>query len=240
MQVWRSKHSDCMSWRKRIAESRGARVSRVAREELMEPVGLSAYALAMALSVPLPRVNDIVREKRSISPEMAVLLSAYFGTSDGYWIDLQGHFYPEMVKKGWKAGVEDQPPPSRQERRAPVNLIQVGLPRAQLARLPKVGRSCGHDDVTAQFPCNIWLQRRLSAAVPREISWWYCPDHSCGVAFKSAQLQVGEKAWGGREFPPARRRPKASEPPRNQCPLDLLIVGAEPIVEFDFVSQTQC
>jgi len=35
----------------------------------MEPVLLSAYALAKALDVPLPRVNDIVREKRSISPE---------------------------------------------------------------------------------------------------------------------------------------------------------------------------
>ena len=37
----------------------------------MKPVGLSAYALAKALAVPLPRVNDIVRERRAISPEMA-------------------------------------------------------------------------------------------------------------------------------------------------------------------------
>jgi len=39
-----------------------------------------------------------VREKRSISPEMVVLLSAYFGTSDGYWINLQAHFDLEMTK----------------------------------------------------------------------------------------------------------------------------------------------
>jgi antitoxin HigA-1 len=70
----------------------------ILREEFMEPVGLSAYALAKALGVPLPRVNDIVREKRSISPEMAVLLSAYFGTSDSYWINLQSHFDLEMAK----------------------------------------------------------------------------------------------------------------------------------------------
>jgi addiction module HigA family antidote len=69
-----------------------AHPGKILREEFMEPVSLSAYALAKALSVPLPRVNDIVREKRSISPEMAVLLSAYFGTSDGYWINLQAHF----------------------------------------------------------------------------------------------------------------------------------------------------
>jgi antitoxin HigA-1 len=75
-----------------------AHPGKILREEFMEPVGLSAYALAKALGVPLPRVNDIVREKRSISPEMAVLLSAYFGTSDGYWINLQAHFDLEMAK----------------------------------------------------------------------------------------------------------------------------------------------
>lgn len=32
------------------------------------------------------------------SPEMAVLLAAYFGTSDGYWINLQGHFDLEAAK----------------------------------------------------------------------------------------------------------------------------------------------
>ena len=43
----------------------------ILREEFMEPVGITAYALAKALHVPLPRVNDIVREKRTISAEMA-------------------------------------------------------------------------------------------------------------------------------------------------------------------------
>ena len=75
-----------------------AHPGKILRQEFMEPVGLSAYALAKSLGVPLPRVNDIVREKRSISPEMAVLLSAYFGTSDGYWINLQAHFDLEMAK----------------------------------------------------------------------------------------------------------------------------------------------
>jgi len=71
---------------------------KILREEFMEPVGLSTYALAKALSVPLPRVNDIVRERRSSSAEMAVLLSTYFGTSDGYWINLQGHFDLESAR----------------------------------------------------------------------------------------------------------------------------------------------
>src|SRR5436190_7883601 len=75
-----------------------AHPGKILREEFMEPVGLSAYALARSLDVPLPRVNDIVREKRAISPEMAVLLSAYFGTSDGYWINLQAHYDLELAR----------------------------------------------------------------------------------------------------------------------------------------------
>src|SRR5262245_27321965 len=71
---------------------------KILREEFMDSVGLSAYALAKALDVPLPRVNDIVREKRAISPEMAVLLSAYFGTSDEYWVNLQAHYDLERAK----------------------------------------------------------------------------------------------------------------------------------------------
>ena len=65
---------------------------KILREEFMAPVGITAYALAKALHVPLPRVNDIVREKRTISAEMAVLLATYFGTSDSYWINLQAHY----------------------------------------------------------------------------------------------------------------------------------------------------
>ena len=76
-----------------------AHPGKILREEFMEAVGLSGYALAKALDVPLPRVNDIVREKRAISPEMAVLLSAYFGTSDAYWINLQAHYDLEMAKE---------------------------------------------------------------------------------------------------------------------------------------------
>src|SRR5215470_17830861 len=75
-----------------------AHPGKILREEFMEPVGLSAYGLAKALGVPLPRVNDIVREKRAISPEMAVLLSVYFRTSDMYWINLQAHYDLEMAK----------------------------------------------------------------------------------------------------------------------------------------------
>jgi antitoxin HigA-1 len=70
----------------------------ILRQEFMEPVELTPYKLAKALDVPLPRVNDIVLEKRSISAEMGLLLSAYFGTSDQYWINLQADYDRRLAR----------------------------------------------------------------------------------------------------------------------------------------------
>jgi addiction module HigA family antidote len=53
---------------------------------------ISVLQHASVSTLALPCVSEIVREKRSISPEMAVLLSAYSGTSNGDWIRLQAHF----------------------------------------------------------------------------------------------------------------------------------------------------
>jgi addiction module HigA family antidote len=55
----------------------------------MEPLGLSSYRLAKDLHVSAPRVNDLVRGKRSITADTAMRLSAYFGTSAQLWLGLQ-------------------------------------------------------------------------------------------------------------------------------------------------------
>jgi addiction module HigA family antidote len=61
----------------------------ILREEFMEPLGLTAHALAMALRVPATRIGDIVRERRAITPNTALRLARYFGTSPDLWIGLQ-------------------------------------------------------------------------------------------------------------------------------------------------------
>jgi antitoxin HigA-1 len=55
----------------------------------MEPLGLSSYRLAKELHVSAPRINDLVREKRSITADTAMRLSAYFGVSAQFWLNLQ-------------------------------------------------------------------------------------------------------------------------------------------------------
>ncbi len=61
----------------------------ILRSKFMAPHGLSASGLAIRLHVPAPRVNDIVRERRGISPDSALRLARFFGTTPQYWMDLQ-------------------------------------------------------------------------------------------------------------------------------------------------------
>ncbi len=61
----------------------------ILREEFLVPLGLSANALAIALNVPAPRINDIVRERRGVSADTALRLARYFGTSAEFWMGLQ-------------------------------------------------------------------------------------------------------------------------------------------------------
>lgn len=64
----------------------------ILREEFLLPLGMSAHALAMAIRVPAPRIHDIVREKRSLSPDTALRLARYFGTTPEFWMNLQSAF----------------------------------------------------------------------------------------------------------------------------------------------------
>ena len=64
----------------------------ILREEFMEPHGLSANALAIALRVPASRINDISLERRAISPDTALRLARYFNTSAEFWTNLQAAF----------------------------------------------------------------------------------------------------------------------------------------------------
>jgi addiction module HigA family antidote len=70
----------------------------ILREEFMKPLGISAYELAKRLRVPAPRINDIVLERRGISADTAVRLSRFFGTTEQFWLNLQGSYEVNRVK----------------------------------------------------------------------------------------------------------------------------------------------
>lgn len=64
----------------------------ILREEFLVPLSLSANALAIALGVPAPRINDIARERRGITADTALRLARYFGTSAEFWMGLQADY----------------------------------------------------------------------------------------------------------------------------------------------------
>ena len=61
----------------------------VLETEFMAPNELSAEALAVALHMAPQRIHDIVRRERAISPDTALRLARYFGTSAEFWAGLQ-------------------------------------------------------------------------------------------------------------------------------------------------------
>jgi addiction module HigA family antidote len=61
----------------------------ILREKYLVPLKMSANALAKALNVPPPRVNDIVRQRRGVSADTAMRLARYFGGNARSWMNLQ-------------------------------------------------------------------------------------------------------------------------------------------------------
>jgi addiction module HigA family antidote len=64
----------------------------VLREDYLVPLNMSANLLAKALSVPAPRINDIVRERRGVSADTAMRLARYFGGDARLWLKLQAAY----------------------------------------------------------------------------------------------------------------------------------------------------
>ncbi len=60
----------------------------ILKEEL-QTIGMSAHALSMALNVPASRIDRIVKCRRSITPDTALRLAAYFGGSPRFWLNMQ-------------------------------------------------------------------------------------------------------------------------------------------------------
>ena len=58
-------------------------------EEFLKPLDISQYKLAKAMHVPQTRISDIVRQERAITPDTAIRLARYFGTTEEFWMNAQ-------------------------------------------------------------------------------------------------------------------------------------------------------
>lgn len=59
------------------------------REDFLPDYGLTISAFAKALGVSRQTVNELLRERRAVSPEMALRLSRLFGNTPEFWLNAQ-------------------------------------------------------------------------------------------------------------------------------------------------------
>ena len=64
----------------------------ILREEFIEDLGITQYRLAKDTGIPHSRVTAIIQGKRAITPDTALRLSRYFGTSAEFWLGLQKEY----------------------------------------------------------------------------------------------------------------------------------------------------
>ena len=71
----------------------------ILREDYLKPLQMSANALSKALLVPAGRVNDIVLERRGVTPDTALRLARYFGGDAQSWLNLQQTYDLKVAQK---------------------------------------------------------------------------------------------------------------------------------------------
>ena len=78
----------------------------VLKEEFLDPMGITPYALAKKIFVDPPRIDAIIKGRRKITADTAIRLSRFFGTTPGFWLNMQSRYDLEtlMVEKGEELG----------------------------------------------------------------------------------------------------------------------------------------
>jgi addiction module HigA family antidote len=82
-----------------MADFPPAHPGKVLREDFLEPLAMSQYALAKALGVAEIRISEIVNGKRAITPDTALRLARYFGTSAEFWLGMQTSYDLELARE---------------------------------------------------------------------------------------------------------------------------------------------
>ena len=58
-------------------------------EEFLNPMGLTQRNLADSIHVPYQRVNELINGRRGVTPSTALRFAKFFGTTPGFWMNLQ-------------------------------------------------------------------------------------------------------------------------------------------------------
>lgn len=83
----------------------------ILRDDFLRPLKISVYTLAQAIKVPRSRVNDIVLGRRGITADTAFRLARYFGTTPGFWINLQARYDLDAADRKLRRRIEREVSP---------------------------------------------------------------------------------------------------------------------------------
>src|SRR3954451_7583932 len=83
----------------------------ILRDEFLQPMKISVYAMALAIKAPRSRINDIVLGRRGISADTAFRLARYFGTTPGFWINLQARYDLDAADRKLRRRIEREVSP---------------------------------------------------------------------------------------------------------------------------------
>jgi antitoxin HigA-1 len=90
----------------RKREVRPTHPGEMLREDFLPDYGLTATSLARALEVSRQTINELLRERRAVSPEMALRLARLFGNTPELWLNAQRAVDLWQATRTTKAQVE--------------------------------------------------------------------------------------------------------------------------------------
>jgi addiction module HigA family antidote len=93
-----------------VAEHPPVHPGTILREEFLEELGLTPYAVAKACKMPRSKLERIVRGDLGISGDTAVRLGRFFGTSDRFWMNLQATYEVMKARQAIGRALEDIDP----------------------------------------------------------------------------------------------------------------------------------
>ena len=78
----------------------------ILREEYLAPLGLKPYTLAKKLHVPRTRIERLAGETAPVTPDTALRLAKFFGTTARFWMNMQASYDLAVESKAKKAEID--------------------------------------------------------------------------------------------------------------------------------------
>jgi addiction module HigA family antidote len=85
----------------------------VLREDFLNPMQLSPYAVARACGLPRTRIERVARGEAPVTADTALRLARYFGTTPAFWMNIQAQFDLECAADDMAAALKKIEPLKR-------------------------------------------------------------------------------------------------------------------------------